>query len=153
MGNELHNISWKNELYQSEKFGNAYREFLDVDSSVLQSSFEFSELKDIYQSILNEFSSTLSEFQVNVIGDIFLQFDKITELIDPERLKFEFSFNDDEEFLLYRKSDLGLTNVIIHDDECVAYSFIPFDKNKENQLEFFYTPIDFQKLALILFAK
>jgi|688.fasta_scaffold318702_3 hypothetical protein len=48
---------------------------------------------------------------------------------------YETTINFDHELLVYRKSDMGLHNIIIHMDTDIIYSFIGFDGTKE--LEFY----------------
>lgn len=45
------------------------------------------------------------------------------------------TINFDFELLIYRKSDNGLHNIIVHMDRDIIYSFIGFDETKE--LEFY----------------
>ncbi len=151
MSKEKNDTIWMEKLYQSDVFGKQYKERLDLTGSTAPSSFTFQDIEATYTNIL--MNSTLSEFQQKALLTLFQEFDIIRSLIDPNRLKsFDSSMNEDKELLIFRKSSLGLTNIIIHDDECIAFSFIPYNSENKTILEFVQNPAELDKLALLFFS-
>lgn len=71
-----------------------------------------------------------------------VDWDQLTNAaLDPEKLKhFSHVMNEDGELLLYRRSSIGLTNLIIHEENVIALSLIPFDANRQSSVEFSEDP-------------
>ena len=151
MSKENNDTIWMEELFQSDVFGEHYKKSLDLTGSTAPSLFTFQDIEATYTGIL--MNSTLSEFQQKALLTLFQEFNKIRGLIDPNRLKsFDSSMNEDKELLIFRKSSLGLTNIIIHDEECIAFSFIPYNPENKTMLEFVQNPAELDKLALLFFS-
>ncbi|CAN5325926.1 hypothetical protein BH09BAC5_BH09BAC5_00750 [soil metagenome] len=145
------NMLLDEQLCQSVVAGAVYKDRLGNNSIAANSLFGYKDIIDLYKNILME-NPTLSDFQIEAVYDIFIEFDRIRKLIDPDRLKsFEYSMNEDNELLLFRKSTDGLTNFIIHDEECVAFSHIPYNPAKQSVLSFVDCKQDYEKLALLFF--
>jgi len=136
--------------YGSGSFYSAFIESSNTDSQSLSNN---NEISNLLIDINNRYGMSLTTFQMDHIFQIFMTFSNIQDEIEPDRLtSFEYFLNEDDEFLIYRKSGLGLTNIIIHDEECIAFSFI--GKNPgERELIFLDDDIDYEKLAYKFFAK
>lgn len=147
MSNRSKVLARNEALYQSQVFGSQYEKRIEA----AESSFYYKDIDERYQSI--RMNTALTSFQEIVLHKIFSEFEKIRKLIDPNLLElFDYDLNADSEFLLFRTSKTGLTNIIIHDDESLAYSFIPFDQNSTSTLIFYTLEADFEALALKFFA-
>jgi hypothetical protein len=146
-------IILKTELVNSVEFGSAYANILDTPEipSTPCSNHLLEDVAELYNSIVMSYSS-LSEFQEEMLFKIFEQFDNIRQNIDPHRLKdFSYYQNDDNELLLYRNTELGLINIIIHSDESLAFSFIP--NEGQSTLYFMEKGGDFETLAFNFFSR
>lgn len=149
--NFLENIAFQENLKQSEVFGKQYEDRFEEDKKSAFNPPLYSDVEDVLNHILYSYDS-LSEFQKDMLYKIFEALNKVRHLIDPNRLRpFEQYLNSDEELLLYRNTDNGLTNIIINPDECVAYSFINKEKN-ERVLLFFDENSDFESLVYKFFS-
>ncbi len=112
-----------------------------------------SEMSNLLTEILDQYEKRLTLFQKDHISRILEVFSTIADEIEPERLtSFNYFLNDDDEFLIYRNSRVGLTNIIIHDEDCLAFSFIG-KKPGDRELVFYEEHIDYEKLAYKFFAK
>jgi hypothetical protein len=130
------------ELKQSELLGDAYGHILDFEGSSPALDYFVKDVAALLNKILMECNS-ITGFQVDILHKIFVAFNDIRTKIDPKRLSsFEYCFNDDDELVLFRNTDKGLTNIIINPDECFAFSFIP--KNPENQKSLTFYDADYQ---------
>jgi hypothetical protein len=150
--NEVNNdTAWKEVLYQSDLFGDGYKKHLDQTAVSVKSLFSYQDVQDMYSTIL--IGCRLSEFQQESVSDLFTIFNTIRGLIDPDRLKsFNFSMSNENELLIFRKSSKGLTNIIIHDEECIAFSYIPFDPESQTILRFAENGDSLEKLAYLFFS-
>lgn len=149
--NFFENIAFQENLKQSQVFGEQYEEQFGLTKGNVFNAPAFSDVEEILNVILLTYSS-LTDFQVSMLGEIFNALNDIRHKIDPNRLKpFEHYFNNDDELLLYRKTSKGLINVIIHPEQCIAYSFIGTTVS-EQTLEFFYEDSDFESLAYRFFS-
>lgn len=149
--NFFENIAFQERLKQSQVFGEQYGLQFGIERGGAFSSPVFSDVEDILNNILFSYNS-LTEFQVGMLNRIFNALNNVRHLIDPNRLKpFEHFLNDDEELLLYRKTETGLINIIIHSEGCVAYSFIGTAVTCQ-VLEFFYEDSDFESLVYKFFS-
>lgn len=150
-------LAEQEDLMQSEALREQYDDIFETDNTDLNSTFDYKDIGELYENILFKNGEYLTDFQKDSLGKIFMEFDKIRKLIDPHRLKeFDCFFNsEDEEFLLYRNSNKGLTNVIIHDEELIAFSFIPKKIDEEKVLTYFEGNDleDLSKVAYLLFSK
>jgi len=135
MSNKTEEITWTEELNQSNVFGDQYKERLDGNVSSAISVSSFKDVQDMFSSIV--VNNKLTSFQLEALTYLFFGFHEIRNALDPEKLKtFNFTMNNEDEFLVYRKSSIGLTNIIIHEEETIALSFIPFDPNSQSSIEF-----------------
>lgn len=149
--NDIKNIANNLELFQTKQFGQVYEAKLKNVNPALHCNYDMQDVQDLYIRLMNEYHSDLSEFQIQTLKDLFITFDEHRKDIDPDRLKdFRYILNDDNEFLLYRRTKLGLANIIIHDDECVAFSYIPYNSDEKSVLEYF-SGDDFIDLVVMLF--
>lgn len=148
--NEFEHMLLTTEFRQSETFGNVYVNILSESNPAFCSPL-VDDIEDILNSILIRYDN-LSSFQIEVLSKLFLEFNKIREEIDPNRLKpFEHYFNNDNELLLYRKSIKGLTNITINQEELIVFSYIPFDINEEKKFYFLSEESDFETLSYDFF--
>jgi hypothetical protein len=151
--NVLDQIAARESLLQSSVVRNRYIKQFNRASTQFHSNYDFVELEDLFQQMVSKCSS-LTKFQIHALHRLFQAFDAIRVNIDPDRLKtFEFCTNTDHELLIYRKSKSGLTNIIIHEEETIALSFIPINPNLCSKLDFFEKDCDMEYLALYLFSK
>jgi hypothetical protein len=143
-------IKMKAELTLSQSFGEQYNEILNTNEVFNNPSAH--SVSELYKSILLENDLLLSSFQKKMIDRLFVVFEEIQKTIDPNRLKsFDFFFNSvDNELFFSRKSDEGYTNLVIHDSEDIAYSYI--DKIKGDELSFYNEDSDFEMIALKFFS-
>jgi len=91
---------------------------------------------------MSDIGDQISEFQAGTLTKLFKAFDEIKRKIDPKRLKdFCHHYNSqEEELLLYRNSEEGLTNLIFYAEETVVYSYIGMNVNSsgiEKDIEIF----------------
>ena len=148
--NEFEHMLLTTEFRQSETFGNVYVNILSENNPAFCSPL-VDDIEDILNSILIRYDN-LSSFQIEMLSKLFLEFNKIREEIDPNRLKpFEHYFNNDNELLLYRKSKKGLTNITINQEELIVFSYIPFDVNEEKKFYFLSEESDFETLSYDFF--
>ncbi|HEY0297987.1 MAG TPA: hypothetical protein VGB84_02085 [Arachidicoccus sp.] len=100
-------------------------------------------------SILYKYPN-LTEYQKDALERLFDKFITIKETVDPARIQsFQYDYTEDEELLLYRITDRGITNIILNSDECIAFSFIP----KTNGVkDVFFIIDDYEAAALRFFA-
>jgi len=151
MRNNFEHIIFKERIFQSDIFGDQYREYFDENSSSAFNNPLFEDIDVLLNSILLKYPN-LTTFQKDILVKLFDAFNNIRTQIDPNRLQsFEYCFNNDEELLLYRSTESGLTNIIINPDECVAYSFIGKNTNKRI-LKFYDSDSDFELLSLYFFS-
>jgi hypothetical protein len=149
----LEKVVSNSQLTQSTEFGELYAELLAPLSDSLGASdvLGSDDVEELYTKIVTSHDS-LSEFHQESLGRLFIEFDKIRKLIDPNRLKsFEHFLNDDEELLLFRDTGKGLVNIIIHSEECIAFSYIP--KGDGERCLYFVEDGDFEKLTYDFFAQ
>lgn len=145
-------IILKTELTQSESFGEIYSNILEDKNPTLCSPL-IEDIGEMLNSILVRYD-TLTEFQEHILAKIFNEFNRIQMEIDPKRLKpFEHYFNSDDELLLFRKTDIGLTNITINPEECISYSFIPKNFNEERKFYFLDQEGDFEILSYDFLSK
>lgn len=151
MGTSFYNLAFHEELKQSDLFGEQYGERFEADNGGAFNTPMFKDVQELYNNILFKFDS-LTEFQELMLRKIFEALNNVRSLIDPERLKpFEQYFNEDEELLLYRKTDTGLINIIINPEECIAFSYLTADKEKR-ALIFYDETSDFESLVYKFFS-
>ena len=154
MSNNLAYIKLKEELSLSDYFGAHYSSILKNENESFANTL-IADVAQIYNGMIYEYS-TLTDFQKLVLANIFEQFNKIRDLIDPNRLgKFSHSKNDDDDIVLARNTqggrnyEPGLFSIIIHDDETFAFSFI--GNSDQNILNFHNEEADFEKIVLDFF--
>lgn len=92
----------------------------------------------------------------------FFQKQVLKKLIDafvdlqPHQLRdFSHFYTEvDEDLFLYRKSPKGLINIIIHNEDSFAFSYIDSQKKENDRLDFHKNneEIDFEKIALEFFV-
>lgn len=152
MNQTFEHIILKEELSQSRAFGSLYDSLLSINESPAISNALVDDVSEILNSILLKYSQ-LTEFQQDFLSRIFFEFNKIRVLIDPKRLKsFDHFFNTDEELLLFRESETGLINIIIHSEDCIAFSYIPNKVDDKRLLYFLDYKSDFEALAYDFFS-
>jgi hypothetical protein len=153
MNATFEHIILKDELSQSELFGEYYDEMLDYkDAAQAFTDTMTEDVGELLNNILFKYPS-LAAFQRDMLGCIFNEFNKIRMTIDPKRLKsFEHYLNDDGELLLYRKTENSLINIIINPEDCIAFSSIPHNPEINRQLYFIYPNGDFETLAYRFFT-
>ena len=137
--------------FSSSDFYSAFFQSGETSSSSLSNNNEISHL---LIDVKKQYGKNLTSFQLYHIAKIFESFSYIQDEIEPERLtSFSYYFNEDDEFLIYRKSRIGLTNIIIHDEECIAFSFIGRNTGDRDLIFYEEGEIDYEKLAYKFFAK
>ena len=147
MNNDLDHIILKEELQQSETFGEQYKELLEVNETLAFNNPLFEDLEEVMNSI-NLKHSEINEFQRKMLYSIFNAFNDVRHKIDPKRLKsFEHCFNNDNELLLFRSTTNGLINIIINPEDCIAFSYIPNTVSEKRVFYFIEQDGDFETLA------
>lgn len=137
----------------SELFGDFYRNKYNQDTKeVLNTSkYRFNEIIELENEIFTNKYFKLSVFQIDRINILLKEFDKICDAIDPERLKnFSYSMNEFGEFYFTRKSTNGIANILIHDEDCVSFSYIPYNSKEESRIDHNETS-DLRDFAFSLF--
>lgn len=107
-------------------------------------------IQEIYNTIIIQFNDGMSDFQREVLANLFDSFSYISKEIDPLRLNFKYAFNEDGELIIYRKTENSIVNLIIHSDDDIAVSIIK--KNGEKKLQFFQINDDLEKVSLLFFS-
>ncbi|HUH73625.1 MAG TPA: hypothetical protein VLZ75_04395 [Chitinophagales bacterium] len=139
-------IAFKQTLVQSEFAGDFYKEMFEQENTTFANPL-IEEVEEIYNQITNDYD-TLTQWQISVLSEIINQLNKVRLIIDPHRLKsFKHSLNDDGDLLLFRESEKGLVNIILHPENDFAFSFI--GNQKGNLLEFYTIDgCDFESIVL-----
>ena len=105
MRNNFEHIIFKERIFQSDIFGDQYREYFDENSSSAFNNPLFEDIDVLLNSILLKYPN-LTTFQKDILVKLFDAFNNIRTQIDPNRLQsFEYCFNNDEELLLYRSTE------------------------------------------------
>ncbi len=143
----------KDNLMESDVFGEVYTDIFKGNNSIAFNNPLKQDVNEIFTSIVIE-CEKLTDFQTLLLSHIFNAFNEIRLKIDPNRLKqFKYYYNNDDELLLYRETEKGLTNIIINPDECIAYSFIPNNNTDLNRVLYFVGEDgDFERLAYDFFS-
>jgi len=93
--------------------------------------------------------------QVETLELVKLHFKAIENQIDPNRLFFKIDKTIDDEFCIYRKSNDGISNLIINDDGSLSFSFIAYKQSDQTDSYVFYEKggiTDYELLAFNFFA-
>ncbi len=93
--------------------------------------------------------------QIEKILKFQKSFDAIEDQIDPERLQFEVDKAADDEICIFRKSEHGVSNIVINEDGSVALSFIAFKGASKTDVFSFYEAheeADFESFVLTFFS-
>jgi hypothetical protein len=144
-------IILKTELSQSDAFGSFYDKLLENEEGSAFSNPLVEDISELLNNVFLKYDS-LTEFQKEMLIKIFDEFNQIRTSIDPKRLKsFDHYLNTDDELLLYRETENGLINIIINPEDCIAFSFIP-DNSDQRQLYFIHQDGDFERLAYNFFS-
>lgn len=152
MNNRFGYIIFKEEALQSNVFAQNYEQYFDSSNAPALNSPLFEDISSVLNEIITK-CETLTDFQKSALYKIFDSFNEIRYKIDPKRLKsFEYFLNHDDELLLYRSTPEGLTNIIIHPLECLAYSYISKTSDIK-KLEFYNLDGDFEHLSYSFFSK
>ena len=147
MKNNFDHIILKEELKQSVTFGTQYEDLLDLSETTAFNNPLFEDIKEVMNNIILKHEG-LNDFHKSMLYLIFDAFNTVRHKIDPKRLKpFDNAFNNDSELLLFRKSESGLTNIIINPDDCIAFSYIPNSSAEKRIFYFLEQNGDFEKLA------
>ena len=94
-------------------------------------------LNSKFESIFSEYFNLTNE-QILSLEKIQIGFLTVQINMSPEKLDFKYSRATDDELCLNRKSDNGISKLIIDTDGLIAYSFISFKhSDKKDVLEFF----------------
>lgn len=64
------------------------------------------------------------------------QLDRLQEIIELKLFSWNNMQMDDDDFVLSKKDENGLTNLILHPDYICCLSYIPYNKKEEAILEF-----------------
>ncbi len=154
MSTILDKIIKRKELLQTDEFNDLYNSYLETElNENFYSVYSADHINDLFSSIINQHKNDLTTFQKRTLQCVFTEFDKIQKLIDPARLKeFQYSISNEAELLLYRKTKIGLSNLIIDDEGEVAFSFIPFESALKSSLEYFEED-NLEKPVLLLFSR
>jgi len=96
----------------------------------------------------------LSQFQIKNLVMIFERFDKIRQLIDPNRLKsFDYYVNeDDNELLLFRDTSQYVVNLIIHQEDDIAFSVISKSNSNDDKLHFLENESEIEGILYSFFS-
>lgn len=144
-------ITFKDNLLNIQ-YKDVYAGMLDnIEVSPISLQF-LAEINDLLNLILVKHPG-ITKFQQDSLIDLFAKFNDIRETIDPNRLKpFEYSMSCDDELILYRKSEVGVTSITLNPEECLAFSFIPYNNADDRVFFFVEQNDDFEALALKFFA-
>ena len=114
MNTSLEYIKLKTNLAQSKIFGSQYDELLENTQNNAFSNPLIEDIAELYYSVLLKYDN-LTEFQKDMLNNVFNEFNNIRTTTDPNRLKpFQYYYTNDEELLLYRETTKGLINIIIN---------------------------------------
>lgn len=154
MENNLDYIILKTQLEQTEFFKEDYEKSFDLKpkSQIFSDFTAFSDIAELLNQISTSYD--LTDYQRSILFSLFVAFDKIRTVIDPLRLKsFDYGLNEDDELVLYRNTENGLTNLILFPEECFAFSFISKDGKRRIPMSFYYEDFDdFEKIAYMFFS-
>lgn len=151
--NKLNHLIFKEQIEDSTLFGEQYHEMFSEQTATPINNPLIDNLIALSNSIISSYK--LTNFQKQILKNLFEGFIYIQQQIDPTRLNFNNFYNiEDEELLLYRESSKGLINIIIHNEESFAFSYIDNNNKNKDQLTFYdlSQDIDFEKIALDFFA-
>jgi len=146
MNNSMEHIAFKQTLAQSDFAGEVYKEMFEQDNTTFANPL-VEEVEEIYNQIINDYD-LLTEWQVIILSKLIDQLNNVRLIIDPNRLKsFKHCLNEDGDLLLFRESEKGLFNIILHQENDFAFSFIG---NQEGNILEFYTieECDFETIVL-----
>jgi hypothetical protein len=143
-------IKKRDELLSSESAGSTYQEYFESGLESLYPSYD-TEVLGLLKNIQFE-NPQLTNYQNLILVELFGAFDYIKRVIDPERLKgFKHLLTEDMELVLFRRTEHGLTNLVIDSEEGIAYSYIG-EANKKKVLEFYNQDADFEDIAFSFFS-
>jgi hypothetical protein len=147
----IKNISWKDEVYLSSTMSENYKQFLEQTET--NSRFQFDDLEDLYLKILTDYPE-LSDFQNESLFSIFKRLDEIRRLIDPNRLaSFDYYVNDEDgELLLFRNTTQYVVNLIIHQEDDIAFSVISKTNQEEDVLHFLTNQNQIEQYLYLFFS-
>jgi len=151
MSKQLEHIAFKETLLQSEFAGDQYKKIFYQTSSSFNNPL-IEEVEEIYNQVISQYDE-ITEHQILVLTKIIDKLNDVRTIINPNRFKnLKHSITEDDDLLLYRESDNGLVNIIIHPDEDFAFSYIGNIAGRE--LEFFESQTaDFETIVLNFLAK
>lgn len=153
MIDDMNSIKLKEHLLQSQCFGDQLYSSMSRTEDTFDSHSIASDISTLRKRI--DIDYHLTSFQKRILDNIFISFREIKKIIDPNHLTpFNYSYNNEEdEFLLYRSSNEGGTNIIIHENKVLAFSFIGINSDEKDELSFYEEDnVDFEKLAYSFFA-
>lgn len=133
----MNNIELTHDHFTPDFGKDLVRGYLEDDYKDISSFTETlsSNLNKTHSNIIFKYPKISSE-QKKTLLLIFEQLIFIQDYIDPDRLKpFSYTYNNDEELLLFRKTDTLLINLVIYTEGDFALSVI--DTENKNSLEFF----------------
>lgn len=145
----------KYELLQSER--DEVKEYYNEVFEKVQGSYTTvsdNDLQDKFKVAIELLEP--SENQVSFLKCLSLNFLEIESLIDPVKLQFDISRAIDHEIVLSRRSEDGISNIIINDDGSIAFSFIAYKNSSKADVYQFYDVeeyVDCQILAFTFFSK
>ncbi len=84
---------------------------------------------------------------------IFIQVQNIIKKFESEidNVEYKHEFTNDDELVIYRESDNGVSNLIICDETCIALSFINIKNKKLDKLKFYSDEDDLESIVLEFF--
>lgn len=146
----LSHLGFQEMLSESFYARSTYEDQFNIGKDAFNSPL-VNEVKELYNQFIRLYD-TISEFQIKVLTNILNEVNEIKLKIDPNRLKdIEHDMNEDGDLLLFRNTSNGLINLIIHEDESFAFSYI--GKENDTSLEFYsLEEADFEHLVLKFFS-
>lgn len=138
----------------SQSVSDSYKENI-LNQSEVFSTPALSDLNGKFDKLYIDFMNitNVQTIQLNLIKEGFIL---IQTIIDPTKLCFfESSKGSDDELILRRESENGVSKLIIHDDGAIAYWFIAFKESQKANIRNFYhlnEKIDFEVITYNFFT-
>jgi hypothetical protein len=137
---------------ESEEILNEYNEVLEPIQGSLTTVSD-NDVQSKFTVAVNNLKMT--EEQLKTVNKFQHSFNDIQTMIDPNRLQFDIEKAMDDELCIFRNSDNGISNIIIHEDGSLAISFIGYkNSNKKDLFEFYESEddTDYESIALKFFS-
>lgn len=149
MNNSLSYLANDLFLRQSELFGQEYSMF-EIKQIHTFNDITISNLDDWYNSILIKYSLT-EDLQIETFGKFTNSLNKFLNRLDPIKIEGikDLFIDEENDFLLWRESELGVSKLIFDTYGEITYNFNGFDGKMQRGV--FNTDADMEKLMFRFF--